>query len=240
MNYKFTGAPIGVINQRKRIAIGAKTFNKVSLQSPWLEGRNDSGEFGDVEEPETPVVEYDGKVNEVSLKEDGTILAGTGISPEFAASATDGLLQLFLIPQVAGQKVIGPSVNGVYDVNTPNELSLAFGVTRVSEKTWNITDVYDVDLFVGPSEEEQAHFKFDGTKIVAYNDPRYVITDSALSGEPTATIQNATRVRFLTEAKLTTNSKNTNDIYATLKAVHKATGKTLEVRVSVVNTYKAE
>lgn len=240
MNYKLTSAPVGVIDQKKRLAIGAKVFSKVSLQSPWLEGRSESELVDEGDVPQEPVVEFDGQVSKVSLKEDGTILAGTGISPEFAASATDGLLQLFLIPLVAGQKAIGPSVNGVYDVNTPNEISLAFGVTRVSEKVWGITEMYDVELFVGPSKEEQAHFKFDGTRIVAYNDPGYVITDSALLGDPTVTVQNATRVRYLTDANLTTNIKGSNDIYATFKATHKKSGKVLELEVSVVNSYVAE
>ena len=192
-------------------------------------------------EPTEPEVSHDGNLSNSSVDSDGNIHAGTGISAKYASKVTDGLLEAYLIPMVQTIGSVGPSVGNVYTTNTPDETSLAFGVTRLTEQKWDITDEYDIKMSIGTSEENVTGFTFEGEKIIADNDPEYVITDSYVSEDkPTNTIQNATRIRFLTEAGLLVNSDNSRNIYAKIEATHKKTGKKMVVDVKFNNEYTEE
>lgn len=143
------------------------------------------------------------------------------------------MLELFLIPAVQGDNmVLGPSINGAYTANTENEISIAFGVTKLSTEKWNsIVSKYDVKLSVGTDSDNMANFTFTEKGIESDTNPEYVIVGSYKDAN---TIQNATRIRFLVDGGLI-EEKDSNTIIAKMQATHRATGKTIKLEISVIN-----
>lgn len=84
---------------------------------------------------------------------------------------------------------------------------------------------------MGTDIDNMATLTFKNSGIQSDTHPEYIITDSY---KDATTIQNATRIRFLVDGGLL-ESKDSNTIIAKMTATHRATGKSIELTINVIN-----
>lgn len=178
-----------------------------------------------------------------SLKPNGTILAGSGITPQYAATSYNNLIELFLVPIWVGRPMIGPAdQDGKYVANiTPGtETSVAFGITRFHEWDFIITDLYDVTLTIEVGAASHIFYLKSVPTTTALSGyvwhdigNTYVITDSP-STPDLSSAQNASRLRYLVNAGfLPVGSNIPGSSVWTLLAVHKTAGEIVQAVVDL-------
>ncbi len=183
------------------------------------------------DEPVPALIEPNTAPDARTLNSNGTVLTGTGIPSQYAASATDGLLQTFVIPMVSGKRVIGPSDDdGIYRERLAwgEDASICIGVSDlagVGFESYTIAVAVQVDnsscSFL--LEEREGQHVWTTTK-----DPDYVVDDNFDNG---VTVQNAMRLRHLKEAGLIL--KDVGTVTLTVHAEHIATGSVFENSVTI-------
>lgn len=161
----------------------------------------------------------------------GNMAAGEGISAEHSNTTTDGVIEVFLVPMIAGQDVIAPAPAGSNTYPTQlqdgEEVSIGFGATLLNPADGSvpIATAYDVVLTLtdGITTKTLRLVNAPGTPQL-YNwvpqDGSAAIMDSATNAEGT-TSQNVTRWAFLTDddptpQKVTATITATNREYGTV------------------------
>ena len=174
--------------------------------------------------PAPQEVVYNSRPTAQATKADGSFLNGTGLKSGNATNVDDGLIQLSLAPYNAGKTAIGPSSKGTYPAAT-GEISCLFAVTSLLEEGVATFADYDITL----SKNGVAVMKLmDNTAWTGVNKADYILTDSAIN---THTVQNVTRERYLLDGTLISETADP-EVYE-LSAVHKATGSTISIAVTV-------
>lgn len=181
-----------------------------------------------------------------ALKPDGTIVAGTGIPATNANSASDNVMQTFLIPLIAHTQDAGPGTDGAYSVELQDgqDFGVAFGATLLKGNDGSIamTDLYDVKLSIEVGGKT-ANFDLVSvpTQPQKYNwasveQPSYIITDSATNATGT-TSQNVTRLTFLKDAGLVDDV--VGNVTVTMVATHKSNNAATTNQITVAVTQAA-
>lgn len=210
-----------------------------------IEKVNKIGGSGFNVKPQAPQ-NFSGKPNSPKgQKKNGTkdeILVGKGIVSTYSKTANDGELELFLIPQEAGKEALRP-VGPQYTAQTSNpiqDISVAFGATKLSDKDWDIVEEYDIRLVVGAgstsiNNPNETTLTFKKIGIQSDSNPLYIITDSYVDAN---NIQNATRVKYLCGNNMLNEDavKDGPVWYFILRATHRGTGKSFQVVAYIMNT----
>lgn len=144
-------------------------------------------------------------VNSLDPQNPEYLLVGTGIPAEHASVSTDTVIELFLVPIIAGVDAAGPpdGIHYVVDLGPGQSLGMAFGVTL--QAPFKITDLYDVTLtVVHGSDTATLQLVRDPATASGYrwtDGADYNIVDSVGNAMQT-TVQNVTRPSYLVDGGL--------------------------------------
>lgn len=146
--------------------------------------------------PGTPTDDFGVSPSPFSLKPDGTLIVGTGISGANASVGSDGVIELFVAPFIGD--VSGSELTYPYSVELQDgqELAFAFGVTLKSGYGVRITEYYDVTMVLDLNGTPKTLHLIPANTKSGYtwtDNAGYNITDS--DGD-LHTVQNVTRPSF--------------------------------------------
>jgi hypothetical protein len=169
----------------------------------------------------------------------GDFRAGSGIPAATASSATDGAIELVLMPFVGSVgEFVDPDTGGNYaiDLAAGQRLAVAFGASLVSGENVKITDYYDVVMSVTAGGDTATLSLVSSSTPSGYtwtDGASYNIVDSA--GDA-ATVQNVTRLNFLVPALLPPAALDPGLSVWTLEAVRRGSGEITTLTINVTTT----